>query len=896
MTRLKADLIRDDPGEHTPDDVEGLRAEVARLRRVNDALMDHVERSMNLGGNSFALFQTASLLEQQVRRRTLELETALHDIEQTNRELSAATRNLETAQNRLTDALEAISDGFVLCDSDGGIVIFNSTFHALWRGVGDLLRPGVPFQQLIARAAERGLIRESAEARRWLARRSDGRQRRNTHVLEMADGRWLRISERPTHENGFVGIYSDITAIKTQERRRRERELAAKSTLLQATLDNLSQGVSVFNAELELVAWNHRLAELLDLPEDRLFAGAPLASFLTLPAVRRPFADDGREPGALVRWLKSTRSIPTRSLELDCPDGRTLEVRSNPMPDGGFVTTFADITHLRRSEAALRDSEWRIRLVTDAIPARIAYLDRDERYQFTNRAYEDWIGRTRTEIAGQRLRDLLTPDQYALRRPYTERVLAGESCEFDMTTPAANGETAYVHAVYVPHRAPDGETVLGFFSLLQDVTESKRAAAQLEEANRMLEERVAQRTRALTELNDKLRAEIGERIAAEEAMRRAKAEAEQANLSKTKFLAAASHDLLQPMNAARVFVAALAERRLGRRNMALVDNITESLEAVDDLLNTLLDLSKLDAGVLPMHVTDFRLEPLLRQLATQFSPLAEQRGLEFRMVPSSAVVRSDMALLGRILRNFLSNAVRYTPTGRVLLGCRRTSTGLRICVADTGIGIPADKTQEIFIEFHRLKGSRSSRDCGAGLGLAIVDRIARRLDHPIHVQSAFGRGSVFAVEVPYGSADRIEAPHPAAIRSEAGSLKGSTVLLIENEPTILAAMAALMHEWGCELIHGDGADAVLPLIAERPDAIDVVIADYHLDEGRIGIDALQAVRKRCGRTVPGIIITADRSNEVLARVKAHGLHLLTKPIKPAHLRSLMVHLRSRRGG
>ncbi|MCA1940968.1 MAG: HAMP domain-containing histidine kinase, partial [Caenispirillum bisanense] len=261
--------------------------------------------------------------------------------------------------------------------------------------------------------------------------------------------------------------------------------------------------------------------------------------------------------------------------------------------------------------------------------------------------------------------------------------------------------------------------------------------------------RVAERTAALLRLNDELRS--------------AKAEAEQANLSKTKFLAAASHDLLQPLNAARVFAGALTERRLSPNNRDLLNNVTAALEAVDELLSALLEISRLDAGVLTTEVRDFSIADLLAQLAGEHAPLAQARGLTLRHVSCGSVVRTDYKLLSRVLRNFLSNALRYTRSGRILLGCRRRPDGLLIGVWDTGIGIPEDKQREIFEEFRRLRAEPDRvGDNGVGLGLAIVERIARRLGHPVIVRSVPGRGSFFGILVPRGSRAALSTPQPVA--------------------------------------------------------------------------------------------------------------------------------------
>lgn len=284
---------------------------------------------------------------------------------------------------------------------------------------------------------------------------------------------------------------------------------------------------------------------------------------------------------------------------------------------------------------------------------------------------------------------------------------------------------------YVPNRQADGR-VAGLFVLIRDITERRRTAEALHQAYQNLEQRVRERTAELTTLNDQFKREIHERSQVEARLREAKREAEQANLSKTKFLAAVSHDLLQPLNAARLFTSALQERgSAARDNEALVNNISHSLEDVENLLGTLVDISKLDAGVITPDIAPFELGELLGNLAAEYRQVAASEGLRLDFVACGALVRSDQQLLARILRNLLSNAIRYTPRGRVLLGCRRHRQRLSIEVWDTGVGIAADKLGEIFQEFKRGESQRCHQDRGLGLGLAIVDKIARMLGHRV---------------------------------------------------------------------------------------------------------------------------------------------------------------------
>src|SRR5439155_6101255 len=277
----------------------------------------------------------------------------------------------------------------------------------------------------------------------------------------------------------------------------------------------------------------------------------------------------------------------------------------------------------------------------------------------------------------------------------------------------------------------------GIVTTFTDITPSVKAAEALERANESLERRVEERTEELTRLNTELA--------------RAKAEAEQANISKTRFLAAASHDILQPLNAARLYASSLIERNGGGEDSGLIANLDASLESVEEILGALLDISRLDAGAMKPEIAAFRIDELFRQLEVEFAPLAREKGLALEFAPSTLAVRSDRRLLRRLLQNLISNAVKYTPQGSVLVGCRRRGTRLRIDVYDTGIGIPASKTKAIFREFHCLQqGAQIAR--GLGLGLSIVERIARVLDHRIELDSGLGRGSHFAVQVPLAPA------------------------------------------------------------------------------------------------------------------------------------------------
>ena len=424
------------------------------------------------------------------------------------------------------------------------------------------------------------------------------------------------------------------------------------------------------------------------------------------------------------------------------------------------------------------------------------------------------------------------------------------------------------------NRMPDG----GLVTTVTDITPSVEAAEQLERANTTLEGRVRDRTAELTRLNAELA--------------RAKADAEEANISKTRFLAAASHDILQPLNAARLYVTSLIERQGSGEDGRLIDNVDASLEAVEEIFGALLEISRLDAGAMRPEPVSFRIDELLRQLEVEFTPLAREKGLKLTFVPCSLSVRSDRRLLRRLLQNYVSNAVKYTPKGHVLIGCRRQRNKLRIEVYDTGLGIPQSKKRAIFREFHRLdEGAKVAR--GLGLGLSIVERIARVLNHKIEVRSAAGRGSRFSVEVPLSSAAPASQPQQRAISVDRSQLVGTTVLCIDNEPKILDGMETLLGGWGCRVLKAPDLAVAIAAISESKTSLNGLLVDYHLDKGN-GIEAIVELRRRFGVDLPAILITADRSPHVRDEARAQDVQVLNKPIKPAALRALMAQWRVQR--
>lgn len=514
--------------------------------------------------------------------------------------------------------------------------------------------------------------------------------------------------------------------------------------LLQSAIENISVGVAVINHQQQVVVWNQRYLQLFAYPRGFVRVGRPIEELMrynltssNLPARKIDEIIDNR--------CESMRSGERVSYERERPDGTVIKIEGSPIPGGGYVTTFQDITAMRRTELALK------------------------------------------------------------------------------------------------------------------------------ETNIYLEQRVKERTQELQVINEQ--------------MLKAKSVAEQANQSKTRFLASASHDLLQPLNAARLFTSALSGKSHDPATTELVEHIDSSLGAAEEIISTLLDISKLDAGALEPDITRFPINDMLRNLATDFSAIAADRGLDLTLVNSSAWVRSDAKLLRRVIQNLLSNAIRYTPTGRILLGCRRLKGFLRIEVWDTGPGIPEDQLAHIFEEFKRLQHGQESK--GLGLGLAIVDRICGMLDHPVNVHSIQGRGSVFTITVPLTPNENLKPSEPAPKASPRGvsTLRGLHVLCIDNDAKILQGMQALLNNWECRVTAAESLeDAQEKLAGIAP---DIILADYQLDNDKNGLDAMDTIRSTLKPDLPGILITGYLGTEVKEDALARGYQILYKPVKPAALRALV---------
>jgi signal transduction histidine kinase/CheY-like chemotaxis protein len=395
-----------------------------------------------------------------------------------------------------------------------------------------------------------------------------------------------------------------------------------------------------------------------------------------------------------------------------------------------------------------------------------------------------------------------------------------------------------------------------------------------------------------------LSADVEVRKKAEESLRRAQIDLERkvaertqelelANAAKSRFLAMASHDLRQPLHALGLFVAQLRTPLKSGERTKTIERVDATRKEMDEMFNSLLDISRLDAGILTPKITEFPIARLLQKIETRFDQATREKGLRLRVRRSDAWVRSDAMLLERILLNLVSNAVRYTLRGGIIVGCRRRGEMLRIEVWDSGPGIPEDQKQNIFGEFFQLPAPERNRYGGLGLGLAIVDRLRLLLNHQIDLASTVGRGSRFAILVPMAdecvtSTEPVDSPHPAAF-----AVEGKVILVIGDAPIVLEGTGGLLGKWGYSALTAGSDEAALIRLAERQQRPDLIISDYHLASGKTGIRAIEQINAAFGSSIPAILISGDTAPEPLRDAKDRGYILLHKPVDPMRLRAVM---------
>lgn len=721
----------------TPDHARALLEPGAPPERQIDALltivtvlMRRVEQGTQSGGAAFAQFERAAMLEDQVRARTHDLERALDLLNQSNASLAQANRAAEAARQNMASAIETIREGFALFGPDDALILCNSRFCADLPDLRPRLVPDISFAAYVEGVSRSPalVLPEGTRPQDWQIRRME--RHREAHVIfnvQFTGDRWVQVSEHRTNDGGTVILQTDVTDIIRAEREERGKLLDDQARLVRATLDHISQGVCIFDADARMLGWNARASELLALQISDFRPGMPFDDLLTRLRGRVALAD-GLTPARLRDWALATPPRPPLRFGLSRAGGSVLDVFGEEMPGGGFVISFTDVTAERRAIGALR------------------------------------------------------------------------------------------------------------------------------QANETLETRVDART---LELGDAL------------------ARAERANSTRSRFVAAASHDLLQPLSAAKLFLDSMRDETLPPRAAQALDKTAAALGSVESLLVALLDISRLESGRLTARVEEVSIGPLLSRLAEEFAPLAAQRGLRLRVRPTRAVGLTDATWARRILQNLIGNAIRYTTTGGVLVGVRQTGAGLRIDVVDTGPGIPATAHEDIFREFHRLN-ARASASEGMGLGLAIVERAAAMLNHRVTLDSTLGRGSRFTLHLP--AAPVVSAsPAPVASTARPRLARDLIGLLIAPDADLRRALTHLLEGWGVGVL--DLADPVeaLPLIDDIGLPPDFVLLDCRTGDEGAALSILAALARHHGPR-PMSLLTTSRDVSLRDRATRAGIGLIYKPV------------------
>ncbi|TQM91816.1 hybrid sensor histidine kinase/response regulator [Roseinatronobacter monicus] len=696
-------------------------------------------------------------------------------------------------------------------------------------------------------------------------------------------------SERAQSPSRPMGQLSHVVALE-QQIRTRTRDLAetldrlriANARLSQAerdavnarnnladALEAMGEGFAMFDASDTLTMWNSRFCA--DLPDVRRRIGPGLSFRDYVRIVSDSPALNLPDPQARHKWVTQRMdSHRRRDVNFMVPliDDQWLQVSEQRMASGGTAVTQTDVTGMVRNER-----EERVKLLDEQAQMVRATLDHIDQGVM--------IFDAKARLAGwnRRLRELFSPpvDLLGTGTPFTallnnlmRRKQLGRGNIRAALTDWANGPP-YRPALTLEIVQDEGSVLelsaqampdRGFVVSFTDLTKERRAIAEMHRLNETLEARVRARTVELESARD---------------------EAERANTSKSRFVASASHDLLQPLNAAKLFLASLSAMDQPREQARLTERITSAFGSVEQILGALLDISKFDIGAARAKTETFALAPLLERLREEFMPVAHARGLKLQVLPSRAHVTSDPIYLKRILQNLLSNAIRYTDQGRVVLGVRHKGGTLRLEVWDTGPGIPEDKQTDIFQEFTRLAPAGS--DGGMGLGLAIVEQACALLHHPLMLRSVVGRGTVFSVTVPKTAAP----PSDTAAQSvpePRGALDDLLVLVVENDADVRHAMMGVLEDWGASPIEATKLTEADALVAELGVPPDVILADYQLDNNESGLDLIEALRARHG-PVPAVLITANHSPELITQAEECGILLMTKPLGLRRLRRLL---------
>ncbi|MBP2232413.1 PAS domain S-box-containing protein [Azospirillum agricola] len=769
---------------------------------------------------------------------------------------------VESELRRNTELLDLVMEympaGVFVMAADGRIIRQNAAATRIWGGERKV---GVDrYGEYKAWWADSG---EPVAPDAWAVLRAvrDGETRLGEIIdIEGFDGsrKTIRNSAVPLRNGGgaivgAVAVVEDIT-----ERLEAERRLERNLTLLDTILESSPDPIFVKDREGRYLVANSAAAFVFGMRRRDLVGAAErdlaeAGTAMTLLEHDRRIMESGQaetiDETVFSKGHGGLRHYLSTKTPLRGDDGRAI----------GIIGIARDITARKLAEMALRASEERYRGLVETQTEMIVRIGVDGRFTFVNDTACRTLGHSRAELLNARWTEFAHSEDIETIRSAIERT-----------------RTAPDHRATVEARI---RTVKGFRWYAWE------GYALFDEKGIFVEKQSVGR-------------DVTERKAMEDALRRTKEEAEraketaeQANLAKSKFLAAASHDLRQPMQSLFLFSAALAPHVTSERGQSTLSLLERGLDTLKALLDSLLDVSRLDAGGVQPQIADLPLDRIVEDIEVACTPVAAAKGVRLTVERScGVVVRSDPTLLGRMIRNLVENAVRYTERGEIRVGCDVAGGRVRVVVSDTGIGIPPEHLEHIFEEFHQVGNVERDRSQGLGLGLAIVRRLSSLLDHPVHARSVLGRGSCFSIDVPLG---RAGPPGPSAGPppcAPAAVGQGMLALVVDDDAMVLSGLRTVLTGWNYEVaIAGSGDEALERLRAlGRPP--DIVIADYRLRDGEVGTAVIQRIRDAVGQPVPGIILTGETGPEHQREAARHDLGLAHKPVTPRQLHSALEQL------
>jgi two-component system, chemotaxis family, CheB/CheR fusion protein len=678
--------------------------------------------------------------------------------------------------------------------------------------------------------------------------------------LELSNEEQKAINEEALSVNEeFLSTNEELTTSK-EELQSLNEELTALNSQLQETLERQR----TTSNDLQNILYSSDVATIF-LDRDlhiRFFTPAAKSLFRVIASdIGRPLADLtslSADKSFLADAQKVLAHLTPLKREIEAQDGAwynrsILPYRTDDNRIEGIVITFANVSEIKGAEREVEAARAYSDSIINTIRQPLVVLDETLRVVSANQSFYDTFALDPAALVGRRLDEI--GDQHAVihgLRGFLDRAQAEpapiQDCEIELVLPQLGKRSLLLNARKIRNGSAGSGNIL---LAIDDVTDRNRA---------------------------------------QEAVEAAKRQAELANLGKSRFLAAASHDLRQPLQTISLLQGLLANKIKDEGALKLVARLDETLSAMSGMLNTLLDINQLEAGVVRAETLSFPIGDLIERLRTEFAYHAEARNLGWRVVANGLTVRSDPRLLEQMLRNLLSNAMKYTAHGRVLLGCRRHGDKLRIEVWDTGPGIDEGQLQRIFEEFHQLDNPSRERSRGLGLGLAIVQRLADLLGHGIDVRSRLGKGSVFAVEIPLGQNDATWRPWHRQARIEDGAHRSGAILVVEDEPAVREMLELLFVGEGHRTVTAADGPKALELVTRRAIQPDLVVADYNLPNGLNGVEVIGALQKMLHHDVPAIVLTGDISTDALREIALQGRIHLNKPVKAKELTRLVQQL------